>query len=50
MLINWDRLVAMKDIGTNINSPTLIFFGVPGHVTSIGFVNVLFPDKQFSII
>ena len=41
----------MEDIGTNINSPTLIFSLVSqGHETSIGFVYVLLPDKRFSII
>ena len=32
----------MEDIGTNINSPTLNFV--------FGFVDVLLPDKRFSII
>ena len=41
----------MEDIGTNINSPALIFFFLSqGHETSIGFVDVLLPDKRFSII
>ena len=42
----------MEDIGTNINSPTLFFFTLvsQGHETSIGFVDVLLPDKRFSII
>ena len=40
----------MKDISTNINSPTLFFLVSQGHVARIGFVNVLFPDNQFSII
>ena len=41
----------MEDIGTNMNSTTLNFvFGSRGHETSIGFVDVLLPDKRFSII
>ena len=41
----------MEDIGTNINSPTLMFSLVSqGHETSIAFVDVLLPDKRFSII
>ena len=40
----------MEDIGTNITSTTINFVvGVPGHETSIGFVDVLLPDKRFSI-
>ena len=41
----------MEDIGTNINQLHYILHLVSqGHEASIGFVDVLLPDKQFSII